>query len=284
MGIVEAVLVVCGAVVLVATAYALRRASRPPEGGVSSFGARPPGVRRIVCAGDSLTHGVVSFDYVSALRARLGPGIEVVNAGVNGDFAFNVAERLPAIVACDPTDVVVLVGTIDVCAAQTPGMGARMARGKGLPEAPSLALFERELRRVLHGLRERTTARILVVTPPLAGEDVEHPVHERLRTYAARVVEIAASVGAPSLRLDEAMAAALVRSGHTPRRGFTPGPVELSWMFLVPFQRYWLGMSYDRIARGHGLWGSPDLVHLNETSGAILVDGLVEALNAPGAT
>ncbi len=45
---------------------------------------------------------------------------------------------------------------------------------------------------------------------------------------------------------------------------------------MVPLQRYLAGMSYDRIARSHGLWGSPDLIHLSESSGAILV-ALIEA-------
>jgi hypothetical protein len=53
--------------------HVARQASRRPEGSVvASLGPPAPGRRRVVCSGDSLTHGVVSFDYVGALR-RLVP-------------------------------------------------------------------------------------------------------------------------------------------------------------------------------------------------------------------
>jgi lysophospholipase L1-like esterase len=266
--------VACGAVVRVG-----RMASRRPEGWVEGrSGSAPGGKRRVVCAGDSLTQGTVSFDYVGALRARMGPDVEVLNAGVNGDLAFNLAERLDAIASLAPTDVVVLIGTNDLCGAQNPQVGRRFARVKGLPEVPSQEFFERQLERVLRGLRERTQARLVVVTPPLLGEDLSHPAHALLCAYAARMEEMAQEHGASTVPFHEAMAAALRSSGHTPRPGFHPGPVELWWMAMVPFQRYLLGRSYDQIARGHGLWGSPDLVHLTESSGLLLVDLLERSL------
>jgi hypothetical protein len=51
---------------------------------------------------------------------------------------------------------------------------------KRLPEPPTLDFFERQLARILRGLRERTAARVLIVTPPLLGEDLSHPVHARI--------------------------------------------------------------------------------------------------------
>jgi hypothetical protein len=80
------------AVVLI---YVARQVSRAPEGNVGAkLEPTAPGKRRVICAGDSLTHGVVSFDYVGALRKRLGTETEVLNAGLNGDLAFNLGERL----------------------------------------------------------------------------------------------------------------------------------------------------------------------------------------------
>jgi hypothetical protein len=170
----------------------------------------------------------------------------------------------------------VLIGTIDLCGAQTPTAGRYQQRAKKLPEPPTQEFFERHLLRFVRGIRDRTSARLWLVTPPLLGEDLSHPAQERLATYAARIEAIAAEHGAGFIAFHAAMADALRKSGHAGRPGFHPGPVEMAWMILVPIQRYVLGMSYDRIARGHGLWGSPDLVHLSERSGAILVD-LIEA-------
>jgi len=37
-------------------------------------------------------------------------------------------------------------------------------------------------------------------------------------------------------------------------------------------------MSFDQVAKRHGLWGSPDLIHLNETSGDLLANLIEDAL------
>ena len=54
---------------------------------------RAPATRTlVVCAGDSITHGVMSADYLAPLRAQLGrDGYAFVNAGINGNLAWNVA-------------------------------------------------------------------------------------------------------------------------------------------------------------------------------------------------
>jgi lysophospholipase L1-like esterase len=267
-----------GVASIAATAYAVWRGLRRPTEDVVAHGheARKPGERRIVCAGDSLTHATISFDYVQALRERLGSNVRIFNAGVNGDLAFNLAERLPSIVACAPDDVVVLIGTNDICGEQTADVAQRQKREKELPELASQVFFERELTRVLEGLRAGTNARIIVVTPALCGEDLAHPVHARLQVYAQRITEIAVKHGASVIPFHEAMENALRASGHVSRPGFQPGFTEVMWMALVPFQRYLAGMSYDRISDRRGLWGSADLIHLNERSGTILAD-LLEA-------
>lgn len=256
-----------------AVAYAYWRGLKRPAEDVTRHGRDPrePGERRIVCAGDSLTHATFSYDYCQALRERLGSSVRILNAGVNGDLAWNLAERLPSIIDAAPDDVVVLIGTNDICGEQTASIGERQRRDKVLPEVASFAFFERELHRILSELSTRTNARLIVVTPPLCGEDLSHPVHQRLQKYAAAITEIASKYGARVIPFHQAMEDALRRSGHVGRPGFAPGFSEVMWMMLVPFQRYLFGMSFDRISRGHGLWGSPDLIHLNETSGEILV-------------
>ena len=119
------------------------------------------------------------------------------------------------------------------------------------------------------------------MTPPLLGEDLIASRAREVRAYAARIEEIAREHGAEFVPFHDAMAEALRASGHVPRPGFHAGFVELSWMAMVPFERSLLRRAYDQIARRHGLWGSPDSIHLTETSGAILVDSLEQRLRAP---
>ena len=57
----------------------------------------------VVCAGDSITHGVVSANYVEILERRFAAdGYEFVNVGINGHLAYNLLGRLDDVVACRP--------------------------------------------------------------------------------------------------------------------------------------------------------------------------------------
>ena len=86
------------------TAARKRRAAR---------GAAPPPA--LVCMGDSLTNGWCSADYLRGLRQRFGAGVDVVNAGINGDMAYNLLQRADDTVALDGVaGIVVLIGTNDM--------------------------------------------------------------------------------------------------------------------------------------------------------------------------
>ena len=65
--------------------------------------ARNPMV--VACVGDSITHGTGSADWVGMLRARLQaicPDYVVVNAGINGQHAYNIFHRIDEVIACKP--------------------------------------------------------------------------------------------------------------------------------------------------------------------------------------
>ena len=79
---------------------------------------RRPGTRTlVVCAGDSITHALMSADYLRMLEQALGDqGYEFVNAGWNGDLAYNLGARLDDIIDCNPDVVTILIGTNDAAA------------------------------------------------------------------------------------------------------------------------------------------------------------------------
>src|SRR5438105_4380722 len=117
--------------------YALRQASAPPERSPRRFlarGPRQPGDRVVACVGASITHGRMSADWVEVLARRLRPrGFRFVNAGVNGDLAYNALRRLPEVLRCDPDYVAVLVGTNDVLATLSSAQARRYERWRALP-------------------------------------------------------------------------------------------------------------------------------------------------------
>ncbi len=58
----------------------------------------------VVCLGDSITKGMVSYDWVREL-SRKTPEFRFLNHGINGDLAYNVLKRLEPVIAAKP-DVV----------------------------------------------------------------------------------------------------------------------------------------------------------------------------------
>jgi len=61
------------------------------------------------------------------LRERFkSDGIEFINAGVNGDLAYNVRQRIAAVIAQQPDYIIILVGTNDVTGGLSPRIGESM--------------------------------------------------------------------------------------------------------------------------------------------------------------
>ena len=76
----------------------MRARMRAPENNPGAFlerGRQTTTRTLVVCAGDSITHGVVSANYVEMLERRFAAdGYEFVNAGINGQLAYNLLQRL----------------------------------------------------------------------------------------------------------------------------------------------------------------------------------------------
>ena len=67
----------------------------------------------IVCAGDSITHGIISTNWVGMLESRF-PDCRFINAGVNSELAYNLLGRIDPIIGINPDIVIILIGTNDV--------------------------------------------------------------------------------------------------------------------------------------------------------------------------
>ncbi len=142
--------------------------------------------RTVVCLGDSNVRGQVSVSFVDILRQRLSEDrFHLVNAGVNGDLAYNVLKRLDVVLTQKPDFVVILVGTNDVNATLTP----RMTRGyrllKGLPEQPGPEWYRANMLNIIRLLKDQTPARIAVTSHPVLGEDLASVANDRIRNYSS---------------------------------------------------------------------------------------------------
>ncbi|HOX49230.1 MAG TPA: GDSL-type esterase/lipase family protein [Spirochaetales bacterium] len=231
----------------------------------------PPRKPLAVCLGDSITHGVVSANYVDMLASRL-PDWEFSNGGVNSELAYNVASRLDPVVALEPDAVTVLIGTNDVNAT----FGLRSLLGywalHRLPERPSLLFFRENLAVIVRRLRRETKARVALLSMPPIGEDPGHYAWLRSEEYAEAVKEVAKAEGAEYLPLRERIVAYL---DSVPRGRAIPFERFGQAQGRSARSRFLYGKSFDEIAAGNGFHLLVDGIHLN-THGASMAADLVE--------
>ena len=146
----------------------------------------------VVCLGASMVRGQVSYNFVDLLERHMaGDGFQFINAGTAGDQAYNVLMRLDSVIDYQPDFVVILVGTNDVTATLSPAL-ARISRlTKRFPQAPSAEFYKYNMLRIINMLKEKTSAKIALVSLPVLGEDLESTPNQRTKEYNVLLKEIA---------------------------------------------------------------------------------------------
>ena len=249
--------------------------------GPSAYARRTPSSSArtvVVCAGDSITHGLVSANYVAMLADRLrGRGYEFVNAGVTSDLAWNLAERLDPIIACHPDVVTILVGTNDAAAQIDASWRAAYVRAQHLPQEPSLTWFAEELRRIILRLRNETPARIALLTIPPLGEDLDSRYNAIVAEANRLIGAVGKAEGVTVLPLHDRLVESLSRD--LPLARFD-GTKRLVYRAL--FQRFVLRRSWDDIVRRQGRTLLSDDLHLGDRAGQIVAGVIEEYLQRTG--
>ena len=225
----------------------------------------------VVCAGDSITFGVGSADYMKMLEERLGgDGYEFVNAGIDGNLAWNVLQRLDEIIACQPDVVTLLVGTNDVNGTLNQAWENRYRQGQKIPEKPTLDWYRQNVERIVERLQNETKAQIALIEIPLLGEDLNSEMNQRVMKYNKALKVIATDRSILLLPLYERLCAILPQN-HTP----PPYEGKISLMLKAVLKRNILRKNWDQIAQSEGLYLLTDHIHLNDRAGRIIAD-LVE--------
>jgi lysophospholipase L1-like esterase len=233
----------------------------------------------VACLGESLTKGgAVSYDWVGDLESRpqnAAIPIRFVNLGVGGDPSYSALKRLPQVIECRPDKVVVLTGSSDVVNAIDPTMRRAIGTWKRLPQKPSLERFEENVRQIVRGLKNETTARVALCSLPVIGEDPESEANRRLGEYSAIIKQITREESVSYIPFYEHMHEQIVAS---PGRAFT-GSIFLS-MCRAAFRIYVLRKSLDEVGKQSGWRFHVDGVHLGSRGGKILADLVQEFVAA----
>lgn len=219
----------------------------------------------------------MSANYVEMLQAsEPTEGTRYLNAGVNGDLAFNVLARLDEIVACQPDVVTIMVGTNDVSARISDEYLRGYQRNKGLRETPTLAWYLDQLREIVRRLRAETSARIALLDLPPLLEDPSAPIHLLAREYAQAARALARELGVTWLPVyDEMMR--LIPAGHRPPEYAD----NKRLMSRVKWRRRLFRTSYQRLAERNGMAIVTDFVHLTEPAAAIIATRIRDFVHHP---
>jgi acyl-CoA thioesterase I len=228
--------------------------------------------RLVACVGDSITQGQVSANYVRILEQRpASKGVRFVNAGVNGNLAYNVAQRLDAVIAQRPDVVTLLIGTNDVNAHFDDAWRARYRKDQKLPVDPSQDWYGEQVDQILRRLSDNTDARIAVLTIPPLGEDLDSRMNRLVNDYNTTLVGLASTHGATVLPLHDRLVA-LIPSDRTA----VPYEGNVRKVATAAAQHLLLRRSWNTVSRRNGLTVLTDHIHLNDTAANAVAD-LIDA-------
>lgn len=214
------------------------------------------------------------MDFVDILRQRLtDEGFHFLNAGVNGDLAYNVLNRLDVVLARQPDFVIVLVGTNDVNATLTPRMTQGYRLWKRLPENPRPEWYQANMLNIVRLLKEKTSAKIAVTSQPVLGEDLASVANHRIRKYSSLLFQLTVQEGITYLPVHERQEEYLRRIGRDSGR---PHDADSMLMWTSIFRHYVFRRGFQSIAEENGFVLTTEGLHLN-SSGAVIVADLVEA-------
>ena len=256
------------------------RFMRMPSNNPASYlkRARAVGVNslpKIILIGDSITHGTVSANYVNIVESRLNPDpvrkeVVVINAGINGEFTYNVLQRLEPIIQCSPDVITILIGTNDAYGSLTPQRQNKKQRKWKLPELPTETTYQKHLTALVTQLREKTKARIALLSIPTIGEDSTTEEFSQSLRYSQIAKEVAQVTGVSYLPLNETMVAFLKEHPSDQKYSFK----YYLFTIIKSILAHAFGKSWEKVARANGFQLHTDHLHLSPV-GAAMVAGLI---------
>jgi lysophospholipase L1-like esterase len=278
-------IIVLAVLIIAIFSYGLYQAQKKPDNSPARFlGGKSTKAENkiIVCIGDSITHGRVSYNYVDLLSQKLSAqGYVLVNAGINSELAYNVLQRLDEIIRCEPDFITILIGTNDANASLSKENGLRAMKNMKLPTMPTAEWFQENLIKICSQLKSRTRAKIALLSLPPIGEDPQNIAYKRTTRYSTIIKEVAAKERVTYLPLHEKITDYLQKQNHQPKLSYDTKWLSVMYKGIV--FHILLGRSLDEISSSNGFLIITDFLHLN-SRGAGFVAELIEGFVTEGAS
>jgi lysophospholipase L1-like esterase len=229
-----------------------------------------PGRRIVVCAGDSIVRGQLSFNYVNYLARR--PNLQeyqFINAGINCDLAYNLLQRLEPVIACKPAYIVIQIGTEDLLGSLYPNFGACYQWTRHLPHKPERGWYRENLSLIVNILKQRTKAKIALVSLPMLGEAINSEANRQVVEYNGMIQSIASSEGVCFIPIYDDQLRYLSSSQRNSAPEFTGDCKQIGHALI---EHLVLKKSLDEISLKNGYLLHTDGVHLNSRAGIIIAN------------
>ena len=252
--------------------YVYRAATRLPENRpqVISKQGIDANQKVVVCAGDSLTHGRVSHNYVDELDKRFGDDFLFVNAGVNSELTYNLLQRIDAVIALKPDYITILIGTNDALGTLGPQSAQRYVKKWNLPQVPDRQWFRRNLSQIVARLKRETRAKIALLSLPPITENSDHPGYIQARSYSQDIRTIAQAQQVAYLPLNEILTFAV--EGETGGNKLVFKGPERTLMYKALLAHFLMGRHWDAISVQNGFTFLTDFIHMNKKGADIAAD------------
>ncbi|WP_146036889.1 SGNH/GDSL hydrolase family protein [Leptospira inadai] len=235
--------------------------------------SKDPRKRIVVCMGDSITHGRVSYDYVNGLASDFDlEKFSFVNAGINSRLAYNLLQKVDDIIALEPDFITILIGTNDVKASLSAEESERYIKLWRLSEPPSKELFVSSLHNLIMKLRSETNAKIALISLPPLGEVLQSEPYLRSSEFSGEIRKIAEAERVSYLPLHEELDAILRSKAQN---NIPEYRMDLPAMYIAIFLHYAMFQDWNSISDMRDLRFLTDNIHLNQR-GADVVQKLIK--------
>ena len=230
----------------------------------------------VVCCGDSITHGHIGYDWVSALRKKDDSKI-YINAGINADLTWNLNERVDNIIKHNPDYITILIGTNDAIGSQNiKHIQDYYVSTKGLPRLPHIDWYRSELERFITTVTVQTDAKIAISTLPWLGEQSNAEIITVVKDHNDIIRSLSKKYNLTLIDLFKNFEDSIDSNNSVP---YTTTEWRRLRGLRAVILHYVFGWSWNRTGKKYRLKLLCDHIHLNEKSGAIFQNLMEDFIN-----
>jgi acyl-CoA thioesterase I len=220
----------------------------------------------VACLGDSITHGIISTNYVEKLQKDYNGKFIFINSGINGNLAYNLRIRLERdCLDFKPDYITILIGTNDVNSQKDRRTMKKYIKQQKLPQKPDMDFYRENLLEIIKSLKKNTNAEIAIMSIPLIGEELDSRLNVLAVEYNKIIKSAAKDFKLEYLPLNEMQREYL---GNIENRN----PSVYSKKNILKIFYLMLKKSFDEIAENNGNHLTYDGLHATSKGAEIIKD------------